>query len=144
MEENQQVKEWKKKLFYQPEHGRKAVSEEELAAADRFCEGYKAYLNRAKTEREAVKEAIRLAEAAGFKPFEKNASYQCGDRCYVNNRGKSAAFIVFGKQDASCGMQIGAAHIDSPRLDLKPNPLYEELELALLKTHYYGGIRKYQ
>ena len=144
MEENQQVKEWKKKLFYQPEHGRKAVSEEELAAADRFCEGYKAYLNRAKTEREAVKEAIRLAEAAGFKPFEKNASYQCGDRCYVNNRGKSAAVIVFGKQDASCGMQIGAAHIDSPRLDLKPNPLYEELELALLKTHYYGGIRKYQ
>ena len=72
MEENQKVKEWKKKLFYQPSHGRKNISEAELAAADRFCEGYKAYLNRAKTEREAVREAISLAENAGFKPFEKN------------------------------------------------------------------------
>lgn len=142
--EDQQVKELKEKLFYNRVHGRQKASEEELAAAERFCEGYKAYLNRAKTEREAVAEAIKLAKGAGFQAFEKGRKYQSGDRYYINNRGKSAAFVVLGRQDASCGMHIAAAHIDSPRLDLKPNPLYEEQELALFKTHYYGGIRKYQ
>ncbi len=143
MEENK-IEELKKKLFCQRTHGRQKVSEEELVQADQFCEGYKQYLNHAKTEREAVKEAVKLAQAAGFQPFEKGARYQSGDRFYINNRGKSAAFVVLGRQDASAGMHIGAAHIDSPRLDLKPNPLYEEIELALLKTRYYGGIRKYQ
>lgn len=138
------VKELKEKLFYSTEHSAKRISDEEIKKADEFCEGYKKFLNDAKTERESVDVSILIAEKAGFKPYEKGKKYVAGDRYYINNRNKSAAFVVIGEEDASKGVRIGAAHIDSPRLDLKPNPLYEEIELAMLKTHYYGGIRKYQ
>ncbi len=138
------VNELKKKLCYKPENGLSRISEEEKKKAFDFCEGYKTFLNNAKTEREAVTEAVAIAEKAGFKPYDKTKKYVAGDKYYVNNRGKSAVFVVIGKQPADKGVRIGAAHIDSPRLDLKPNPLYEDIELALFKTHYYGGIKKYQ
>jgi aspartyl aminopeptidase len=138
------VKELKEKLFYNNENGVKKVSDEELKKADEFAEGYKKFLDEAKTEREAVTETIEMAKNAGFTEYEKGKKYVAGDRYYINNHNKSAIFVVIGEKDASNGMRIGAAHIDSPRLDLKPQPLYEEIELAMLKTHYYGGIRKYQ
>lgn len=109
-----------------------------------FCEGYKDFLNQAKTERLAVKAAISIAEKNGFRAYQPGEPLKPGERVYVNNRGKSAAFIIQGQKSLDHGANITAAHIDSPRLDLKPNPLYEDLELALFKTHYYGGIRKYQ
>lgn len=134
----------KEELFYKSQNGRFIASEDVLEKADAYCEGYKAFLDSAKTEREAVKTSIAMAEKAGFKPFEYGKSYKAGDKVYFNNRGKSVAFAVFGSENIENGINISAAHIDSPRLDLKPNPLYEDVELALFKTHYYGGIKKYQ
>lgn len=138
------IKILKENLFYNRKNGRLKASEETLQKADSYCEGYKAYLDAAKTEREAVEEAVKLAEAKGFVPFEIGKKYNAGDKVYFNNRGKTIAFAVIGKETADKGINITAAHVDSPRLDLKPNPLYEEVDFALFKTHYYGGIRKYQ
>lgn len=138
------AKELKEKLAYKPKNGLLRVSEEEKKQAFDFCEGYMRFLDDAKTEREAVEAAVKIAENAGFTAYGPGRKYQAGEKYYVNNRGKSAAFVVIGKKDVSNGVRIGAAHIDSPRLDLKPNPLYEDIELAMLKTHYYGGIKKYQ
>ena len=134
----------KKELFSNPENGRQTASEEVLKEADSYAEGYKDFLDRAKTEREAVETAIELAKNNGFVEFDRNKKYNAGDKVYFNNRGKSIALAVIGSESVESGVNISAAHIDSPRLDLKPNPLYEELELALFKTHYYGGIKKYQ
>ena len=134
----------KKELFSNPENGRKTASEEVLKEADSYAEGYKDFLDRAKTEREAVETAIELAKNNGFVEFDRNKKYKAGDKIFINNRGKSLALAVIGSEAVESGVNISAAHIDSPRLDLKPNPLYEELELALFKTHYYGGIKKYQ
>lgn len=134
----------KKSLCYTPKSGRQTSDEKTLAAADEYCEGYKAFLNQAKTEREAVKAAVAKAESKGFQPFIYGKTYKAGDKVYINNRGKTVAFAVIGKDPVENGVNITAAHIDSPRLDLKPNPLYEDLDLALFKTHYYGGIKKYQ
>lgn len=120
------------------------ISEDEERAAQDFCEGYKTYLNNAKTEREAVCEMVRMAEERGYRPFDAQASYKPGDRVYYNNRGKALILATFGEHAIADGVRILASHIDSPRLDLKPNPLYEEAQLALFKTHYYGGIKKYQ
>lgn len=138
------AEELKEKLFLKRKNGRLCADENVLKQCEIYCEDYKAFLDSAKTEREAVKTAVALAESRGFKKFEIGKKYKPGDRVYINNRGKSAAFAVIGKQPVEKGINITAAHIDSPRLDLKPNPLYEELELALFKTHYYGGIKKYQ
>lgn len=138
------AKELKEKLVMERKNGRLTQSDETLKAADDFCIGYAEFLDNGKTERLAVKAAIRLAEAKGFVPFDPDKKYKTGDKVYYNNRGKAAIFSVIGKKPVSEGVRIGAAHIDSPRLDLKPNPLYEDSELALLKTHYYGGIKKYQ
>ena len=134
----------KKELFSNPENGRQTASEEVLKEADSYAEGYKDFLDRAKTEREAVETAIELAKNKGFAEFDRNKKYKAGDKIFINNRGKSLALAVIGREAVESGVNISAAHIDSPRLDLKPNPLYEELELALFKTHYYGGIKKYQ
>lgn len=113
--------------------------------AARFCEDYKAFLNAAKTEREAVNEAQRLLTEAGYRPLQRTgAACKAGDKVYYNNRGKAILCATLGKQPLEAGVRLVAAHIDSPRLDLKPNPLYEDHDLALFKTHYYGGIRKYQ
>ena len=138
------VKELKEKLFYNRKNGLLRADGKTVDAMFDYCEGYKKYLDRSKTEREAVSTAIEMAEKAGFKPFDRGNKYNAGDKVYFNNRGKTVAFAVFGKQKAENGLNIAAAHVDSPRLDLKPNPVYEELELGLFKTHYYGGIKKYQ
>lgn len=134
----------REQLFIGKKNGRLKADQQTLKAADEYCEGYKSFLNRAKTEREAVETAIEMAREKGFEEFVLGKQYKPGDRFYVNNRGKTVAFIVMGKQGVENGVNITAAHIDAPRIDLKPNPLYEEIELALFKTHYYGGIRKYQ
>ncbi len=144
MSEVKTAKQWAEELTLGRKNGLLKISADEMEKANAFCEDYKTYLDAAKTEREATDEAIRLAKAAGFEEFEIGKKYVAGDKVYVNNRGKSVAFAVIGSENVEKGMRITAAHIDSPRLDLKPNPLYEEIELALLKTHYYGGIKKYQ
>lgn len=139
-----EIKKLKEKLFYEKKNGLLKVDENTLDKIQEYCEGYKVYLDKAKTEREAVAAAVALAEEKGFEPFVIGKEYNAGDKVYFNNRGKTVAFVVIGKQSSEKGINITAAHVDSPRLDLKPNPLYEELELALFKTHYYGGIKKYQ
>ncbi len=131
-------------LIYAPKNGYERISEADRAEMERYCRDYMAFMNAAKTEREAVTESIRIAEQRGFTAYEPGMKLAPGDRVYANNRGKSVIFAVIGKQDLSHGAHIAAAHVDSPRLDLKPSPLYEDSELALLKTHYYGGIKKYQ
>ncbi len=114
------------------------------AAAFAFCEGYMDFLNRSKTERHCARTAVELARAAGFVPLGETERLSPGDKVFVENRGKSVLFAVMGKDGLFHGANIVASHIDSPRIDLKPNPLYEDSELALFKTHYYGGIKKYQ
>lgn len=120
------------------------MSAAEKKASDEFCEGYKKFLDNGKVEREGVAYAVGLLEKAGYTPFDRAKKYKPGDRVYYNNRGKALIACTFGKKPVSEGVRIGAAHIDSPRLDLKPQPLYEEAQLAFFKTHYYGGIKKYQ
>lgn len=134
----------REQLSYKRKNGRLYSDESIVNAADSYCDGYKAFLDKAKTEREAAKAAMEMAKAAGFTEFEHGKKYGAGDRVFFNNRGKTVAFAVIGKQPVENGVNITAAHIDSPRLDLKPNPLYEDVDLALFKTHYYGGIKKYQ
>ncbi len=132
------------KLCMNPQNAALLMSSEEIAKADKFCEGYKEFITLCKTEREAASLAVEKAVNAGFKPFEPGVKYKPGDRVFYLHRNKAAILAVFGKKGLDNGVKIVAAHIDSPRLDLKPNPLYEDSELALLKTHYYGGIKKYQ
>ena len=131
-------------LLYRPKNGYDRLSAAEAPDMNVYCEDYKKFLDAGKTERECVDEAVRLAEAKGFRPFTRGMALQPGDRVYRVNRGKALMLAVLGSRPMSEGVNIGAAHIDSPRLDLKQNPLYEDSELAFLKTHYYGGIRKYQ
>lgn len=119
-------------------------SPEQIEKASKYCEGYKTFLNAGKTERECVKAAVKMLKKAGYRPFDRNASYEPGDKVYYVNRGKALIATTFGKKPLTEGVRINGAHIDSPRLDLKPNPLYEKDEIAFFKTHYYGGIRKYQ
>ncbi len=137
------VKELKEKLCYQKTNGLK-LDNVDFNAVDEFNKGYAEFLGYAKTERLSVKKALELATAAGFVEFDPDKQYKAGDKVYVNNHGKSLALAVIGTEPVEKGVRIAAAHIDSPRLDLKPNPLYEEAEMALFKTHYYGGIKKYQ
>ncbi len=134
----------KEELFYSPEHASYTCEDGEVEKADKFCEGYMKYLDNCKTEREAVAYTKALAEKEGFKPFDPKASYKAGDKVYYDNRGKALILCVFGTESLEKGSKIVASHVDSPRLDVKPNPLYEDAELALFKTHYYGGIKKYQ
>ncbi|MBD5132582.1 MAG: aminopeptidase [Clostridiales bacterium] len=109
-----------------------------------YCEGYKAYLDAAKTEREAVSTTIAMAEKNGYKPYTLGDKINKGDKLYYNNRGKALFLLRAGKADiAKNGVRILVAHIDSPRLDLKQVPLFEKADIAYLKTHYYGGIKKY-
>lgn len=109
-----------------------------------YNEGYKDFITKGKTERLCVNEAIKLAEKAGFKPLETFKTLKPGDKVYSVNRGKNIAVFVIGKENLENGLNILGAHIDSPRLDIKQNPLYESTEFSLLDTHYYGGIKKYQ
>lgn len=136
--------ELRNKLTYKPKNGAKTLSASELEDCDRYCKGYVSFLDNAKTEREAVEAAIGLATQNGFVPFDPDQHYRAGDKVYLNNRGKALILAVIGSKPITEGVTIAAAHIDSPRLDLKPNPLYEDNELAYFDTHYYGGIKKYQ
>lgn len=141
---SQSAKELQEKLFMKPKNAVFRMKESEIKTADEFCEGYKNFLNNGKTEREACMTAIKIAEENGFTPFDKTKEYKAGDRVYYNNRDKAVILCVFGKKSVKEGVKIAAAHIDSPRIDLKQNPMYEDSELAYFKTRYYGGIKKYQ
>ena len=116
----------------------------DLEAVNALSDAYRAFLDNGKTERLCVDYTISLAKDAGFIEYDENKTLSYGDKIYINNRGKSIILAVIGKKDITEGINLVAAHIDSPRLDLKQNPLYEDTELALFKTHYYGGIKKYQ
>ena len=109
-----------------------------------FNEGYKAFLSSSKTERACVKESVELAQKAGFQDIQDLQSLKAGDKFYVINKDKNLALFIMGEKPLTDGMRILGAHIDSPRLDLKQNPLYESDGFALLDTHYYGGVKKYQ
>ena len=138
------TKQEREALLYQPKHGHDRLTKEDEAAMLTYCEDYKAFLDRSKTERECVVSAVELAEKAGFRELTAGMALKAGDKVYSVNRGKSILLAVIGKRPLSEGANIGAAHTDAPRLDFKPNPLYEDAELAYIKTHHYGGIRKYQ
>jgi len=134
----------REELLWNPKNGYDRMASEDEAAMHRYCEDYKRYLDSGKTERECVEYTVLLAKKHGFRPFERGMAVTPGDKIYRINRGKAVVLAVIGSAPLSEGVNIGAAHIDSPRLDLKPNPLYEDSELAFFKTHYYGGVRKYQ
>ncbi len=134
----------KEKLCYEPKNAYKEMSDDEIKKSDAFCKDYEDFMNAAKTEREVTCFMKTEAEKNGFTPFDKSKKYKAGDKVYRINRDKCIILCVFGQNDISEGVKLAAAHIDSPRLDLKPNPLYESEEIALFKTHYYGGIKKYQ
>ncbi|MGP1489640.1 MAG: aminopeptidase [Treponema sp.] len=133
-------------LAYKAKTAWETLTAEELAEMQTFSQDYIAFLNHGKTERECTAQIIEHAKAAGFKPLEdiiKSGTAPAGTKVYLNNKDKSVVMMVLGK-DITEGMHIVGAHIDSPRLDLKQMPLYEDSNLAFLKTHYYGGIKKYQ
>ncbi len=132
-----------KELLFSYKHVAKE-DKKEFKKSDEFSTAYKEFLNKAKTERECVALAKEMLIKAGYKEFDITKKYKAGDKVYKINRGKAIMAATFGSKDLNEGIRINAAHIDSPRLDLKPNPLYEKNELAFFKTHYYGGIRKYQ
>lgn len=143
-EEKSEIKELKEQLFTRTDKGIASMKENEIKKADKYCEDYKKFIDHSKTEREAVKTAVKLAEKAGFVPFEQDKKYKAGDRIYYVNRHKALALAVIGKKGVKDGVRLAIAHIDSPRIDLKPNPMYEASGLAMFKTHYYGGLKKYQ
>ncbi|MCF0121270.1 MAG: aminopeptidase, partial [Oscillospiraceae bacterium] len=138
------VKMDRKELFYTKKNGYDEIDSAEKDKIFSYCEGYKAFLDEAKTEREAVCAAVRLAEAKGFKELKRGDDVKPGDKVYKSIRGKALMLAVIGTESLADGANIAAAHIDSPRLDLKQIPLYEDSGMAMLKTHYYGGIKKYQ
>ena len=133
----------KEKLVYKKKTAfEKCPDEKEAVFA--YCEEYKKFLDNAKTERDASAYAIALAKKKGFREFRFGKKVKAGEKYYYNNRGKSVYFFIIGSEDIEKGIAITAAHIDSPRLDLKANPVYEAGGMAFMKTHYYGGIKKYQ
>lgn len=134
----------KEKLFYKSENAYLSLGDTDIDAAFEYAKGYKKFLDTAKIEREAVKEAERMAIDNGFVPYTIGMKLEVGGKYYYNNRGKSFYAFRIGEEPLTEGLRIAAAHIDSPRLDLKPRPLYEDGEMGFLKTHYYGGIKKYQ
>ena len=140
---DESVKELQKQLTWKFPHIAKEAPDQTKEAAE-YCEGYKAFLNKAKTEREFVAEAVRILSENGYQEYEIGKKYETGDKVYFINRKKALIMTTFGCRPLEEGIRLNIAHIDSPRLDLKPNPLYEKTDLAFLKTHYYGGIRKYQ
>ena len=137
MSENQNLRYEKKTVYEQA--GATVVAE-----AYEYAKNYVKFLDAAKTEREAVVESVRIAEAAGYRAWNFGDAINPGDKLYYNNRGKNIFLMRIGTENINNGIRITAAHIDSPRLDLKPVPLYEEHGMSFFKTHYYGGVRKYQ
>ena len=133
-----------KELAYTKKTVYQLRSEADIDAAYDYAHGYMKFLDDAKTEREAVTAGIKLAEVNGFVPYNFGDDIVKGGKYYYNNRGKNLFLFYIGNSDIKNGIRISAAHIDSPRLDLKQVPLYEDSGMSFLKTHYYGGIRKYQ
>ena len=131
-------------LTYAPKSAFDLFDDAAMEAADRFALDYRAYLDASKTEREAVKVSVAELEAAGYQPFVPGSVLKTGDKFYFVNRNKCLISVHIGKKSLAEGIRIVMAHIDSPRLDLKPRPLVEDTDFAYLKTNYYGGIRKYQ
>ncbi|MBQ8724310.1 MAG: aminopeptidase [Oscillospiraceae bacterium] len=144
MEEKSAAKSRKEELFSSRKHAAYRMTAEEKIESDKFAKEYISFLNASKTEREACINAENILIENGFVPFENGMELHAGDKVYRNNRGKAIIAAVIGTEPVTEGVRICAAHIDSARLDLKQNPLYESNELALFKTHYYGGIKKYQ
>ena len=138
------MKELKDKLFSKKNVGWEDLETREKEEIFNFCKGYMDYLNKAKTEREFIKQAKIVADQNGFKDLSEYNELKPGDRVYFVNREKSMYLAVIGKNKMENGINIIGSHVDSPRLDLKPNPLYEDSGFAYFKTHYYGGIKKYQ
>ncbi len=131
-------------LFDKKEIGWKEINEEQKKEIFEFCNNYMKFLNKAKTEREFIEKSKEVAEQKGFKDINQMETLKQGDKVYFINREKSMYLAVIGKEKMEKGVHIIGAHVDSPRLDLKPNPLCEDTGLAYFKTHYYGGIKKYQ
>ena len=140
----EQLKSLKDSLLINRKNGGDVLSESDIHFAYEFSEGYKAFLNSAKTERETVDFCILQAAEQGYVEFKPGEKYSAGDKVYYNNRGKALILAVIGSGDISDGVNILASHGDAPCLHLKPRPLYEEEQIAYFKTHYYGGIKKYQ
>ena len=138
------LEELKKKLFVSKENGWLDLNNNTKQDIFSYAKGYINYLNNSKTEREIISSSKKIAEENGFKNIEKIKELKPGDKVYYINHEKSMYLAIIGKDDIEKGLNIIGAHADSPRLDLKPNPLYEDSELAFFKTHYYGGIKKYQ
>jgi aspartyl aminopeptidase len=134
----------KKELLNEKKSGWLETEDEKFSKIFEFCEGYMRFLNISKTEREFAANAKKVAEENGFRDINQIEKLNSGDKVYFVNREKSIYFAVIGEEKLENGLNIVGAHIDSPRLDLKPNPLYEDGELAYFNTHYYGGIKKYQ
>ena len=131
-------------LLAAPKNGYATLTAEQRAEMESYCKRYSAFIDAAKTEREATTWAVEEAEKRGFLPLVPGMDLKPGSKVYLNNRGKSIILAVIGSESLAKGVNICAAHVDSPRMDIKPNPLYEDSEIAYLKTHYYGGIKKYQ
>ena len=140
---SEEMKTLRKQLLRDSRSGYDVLEEAQLREMEDYCADYKAFLGN-KTERLSARAAIAAAKAHGFVEYRRGMALEAGDKVYTCNRGKGLMLAVMGRESMAEGVQIAAAHIDSPRLDLKPNPLYEDSELAYFKTHYYGGIRKYQ
>ncbi len=136
--ENKQLKD---KLFYSKKNVFEVTNTD---AAYEYAVDYMRFLDAAKTERESVREGIKMAEASGFRPYKFGDKMNVGDKFYYNNRDKNLFLFTIGSEPLENGIRIAAAHIDSPRLDLKQCPVYEDSGMGFFKTHYYGGIRKYQ
>ena len=136
--------ELRESLLMASKNGYARISPEEREEMNAYCRRYMDFMDACKTEREATAWAVREAEKRGFKPFTPGMEAKPGDKIYYNNRNKSIALAVIGTESLAKGANICAAHVDSPRLDVKPNPLYEDSQIAYFKTHYYGGVKKYQ
>ena len=133
-----------KDLLYTKETVYKKLGKETVDAAFAYAEGYKSFLDNGKTERESVDAAIALVSAHGYREYTLGDTVKAGDKLYYNNRGKNLFVFSIGTEDIRNGIRIVASHVDAPRIDLKQCPLYEDGGMAYFKTHYYGGIRKYQ
>ena len=134
----------RKQLFYEKRNGYDLIGTDEHVTAENYCRGYMAFLNDSRTEREAVANAVKLAKACGFAEYRPGMKLEPGMKLYSNNRGKALMLAVIGQKSLSDGAVIAGAHVDAPRLDLKQTPMYETDELCYFRTHYYGGIKKYQ
>ena len=138
------TEELRESLLMKPKNGLRQLTAQQREEMETYCKGYMAFIDACKTEREATAWAVQEAEKRGYRPFVPGMDVKPGDKIYYNNRDKAIALAVIGSESLAKGVNICAAHVDSPRMDIKPNPLYEDGEIAYFKTHYYGGIKKYQ